>query len=104
MATAAITSEIVGLDNDCMEMKKKIVVKPLLYTFNISGTLFNVTEEIVLESTYLKAVGWDKKCECDLSDRIIDRDPIHFSYIINCIRDLNYIQKDKLVAIKPELV
>lgn len=81
---------------------------------NVRGTAFLLNPTVVAASVHLTSmlrlrskgddIKYDKDGIADYSSPIIDRDPQHFGYLVNCINDLNYIDVAKLQSIHPELV
>jgi hypothetical protein len=72
---------------------------------NVGGMIFALSSAAVTTCSYFNAmVNFHSAKDENFSDTIIDRDHQTFSYILNCIRDLNYINTTRLTEIKPDLL
>lgn len=75
-----------------------------IYIINIGGQIFKERIDIFEKSDYLKALFNFHKNKYDFSKDFISRDPVIFNYLLNCIRDINYIDKNRLVECYPDIL
>lgn len=70
---------------------------------NVGGEIFTTTKLTLQSSTYFQSLFDSKQENDDYSTIMIDRDPIIFRYILNCLRSSDYID-GKLFDYKPDLI
>jgi hypothetical protein len=66
---------------------------------NVGGTVFTTTLSTLQKAKYFSELA----LEPDLSDQVIDRDPLIFTYLLNCLRDNRYIKLEKLQEYQPDI-
>lgn len=74
-----------------------------IYTINVGGTIFKERKSILIKSGYFEAMFNFHKTETDFSKEHISRDPIIFSYLLNCMRDNNYIN-NSIIKYNPDVI
>ena len=88
-------------------MKSELTVSNLddgeIYLINVGGSIFKSHKNTFCKSKYLDDMFNLQKETIDFSNRLIDRDPLIFAVLLNCLRDRNYVSND-ICKYKPDIL